>query len=125
MTGLQLRQQIADYRAGRPVSNFVDPAALTAREVDLLKDGFRAINEFRDRVRAELTGDVLLSAAGGRVQRSGAGGRLGRESHGATRCLDLAARDADVGQDLVVERVELGHGLAVAPPLPEPAVEPR
>jgi CBS domain-containing protein len=59
ITGLQLRQQIADYEAGRPVSNFVDPALLTAREIDLLKDGFRAINEFRDRVRIELTGDVL------------------------------------------------------------------
>jgi CBS domain-containing protein len=59
ITGLQLRQQIADYEAGRPVSNFVVPAALTAREIDLLKDGFRAINEFRDRVRIELTGEVF------------------------------------------------------------------
>jgi signal-transduction protein with cAMP-binding, CBS, and nucleotidyltransferase domain len=59
ITGLQLRQQIADYEAGRPVTNFVDPAALTAREVDLLKDGFRAINDFRALVRAELTGDVF------------------------------------------------------------------
>jgi hypothetical protein len=41
------------------VSNFVDPAALTAREIDLLKDGFRAINDFRALVRAELTGDVF------------------------------------------------------------------
>jgi CBS domain-containing protein len=59
ITGLQLRQQIADFRAGRPVGNFVDPDALTARERDLLKDGFRAINEFRDRLKAELTGDVF------------------------------------------------------------------
>ena len=59
ITGLQLRQQIADYEAGRRVSNFVDPAALTPREVDLLKDGFRAINDFRALVRAELTGDVF------------------------------------------------------------------
>jgi signal-transduction protein with cAMP-binding, CBS, and nucleotidyltransferase domain len=59
ITGLQLRQQIADYEAGRAVSNFVDPAALTAREIDLLKDGFRAINDFRALVRAELTGDVF------------------------------------------------------------------
>jgi signal-transduction protein with cAMP-binding, CBS, and nucleotidyltransferase domain len=58
ITGLQLRQQSADYRAGRPVSNFVDPAALTPREVELLKDSFRAINEFRARVRADLTGDL-------------------------------------------------------------------
>ena len=53
------RQQIADYEAGRPVSNLVDPAELTAREIDLLKDGFRAINDFRARVRSELTGDVF------------------------------------------------------------------
>ncbi|HZA65776.1 MAG TPA: putative nucleotidyltransferase substrate binding domain-containing protein [Geminicoccaceae bacterium] len=59
ITGLQLRQQIADYEAGRPVSNFVNPAELTAREIDLLKDGFRAINDFRALVRAELTGDVF------------------------------------------------------------------
>jgi CBS domain-containing protein len=59
ITGLQLRQQIADYEASRPVTNFVDPAALTAREVDLLKHGFRAINDFRALVRAELTGDVF------------------------------------------------------------------
>ena len=59
ITGLQLRQQIADAQAGRPVSNFVDPASLTERETLLLKDGLRAINDFRARVRAELTGDVF------------------------------------------------------------------
>jgi signal-transduction protein with cAMP-binding, CBS, and nucleotidyltransferase domain len=59
ITGLQLRQQVADFRAGRSIGNFVDPDALTARERDLLKDAFRAINAFRDRLRAELTGDVL------------------------------------------------------------------
>jgi len=59
VTGLQLREQIADFQARRPVSNFVDPAGLTARELDLLKDGFRAINDFRDRIRAELTGEVF------------------------------------------------------------------
>jgi signal-transduction protein with cAMP-binding, CBS, and nucleotidyltransferase domain len=59
ITGLQLRQQIVDFQAGRPASNFVDPASLTARELDLLKDGLRAINGFRDRIRAELTGEVF------------------------------------------------------------------
>jgi signal-transduction protein with cAMP-binding, CBS, and nucleotidyltransferase domain len=59
ITGLQLRQQVADFRAGRPIGNFVDPDDLTARERDLLKDGFRAINGFRDRLRVELTGDVF------------------------------------------------------------------
>jgi signal-transduction protein with cAMP-binding, CBS, and nucleotidyltransferase domain len=59
VTGLQLRQQIADYEAGRAVTSFVDPATLTAREIDLLKDAFRAINDFRAGVRSELTGDVF------------------------------------------------------------------
>ena len=59
ITGLQLRPQIADFQAGRPISNFVDPADLTAREIELLKDSFAAINALRDRVRAELTGEVL------------------------------------------------------------------
>ena len=59
ITGLQLRQQITDFQAGRPVSNFVDPAALTERERDLLKAGLRAINDFRIHVRAELTGELF------------------------------------------------------------------
>lgn len=59
VTGLQLRQQIDDFQAGRPATNFVDPATLTTRELDLLKDGFRAINDFRDRIRSDLTGDVF------------------------------------------------------------------
>jgi len=59
ITSLQLRQQIADFQAGRPISNFVDPADLTGRETDLLKDSFRAINDFRAWLRAELTGDVF------------------------------------------------------------------
>jgi signal-transduction protein with cAMP-binding, CBS, and nucleotidyltransferase domain len=59
ITSLQLRQQIADFQAGRPVSNFIDPAGLTGRETDLLKDSFRAINDFRAWLRAELTGDVF------------------------------------------------------------------
>jgi CBS domain-containing protein len=59
ITGLQMRQQIADYQAGEPVSNFVDPDTLTERELDMLKDGFRAINDFRARIRADLTGEVF------------------------------------------------------------------
>jgi signal-transduction protein with cAMP-binding, CBS, and nucleotidyltransferase domain len=59
ITGLQLRQQIRDYRAGVKVSNFVDPKTLTEREVDELKDSFAAINEFRTRLKADLTGQLL------------------------------------------------------------------
>lgn len=59
ITGLQLRQQIRDYRAGAPVGNFVDPRTLTEREVDQLKDSLAAINQFRTRLRADLTGALL------------------------------------------------------------------
>ena len=59
LTGLQLKQQIADYRAKAPIGSFVDPRHLTERERSLLKDGLRAINDFRDRVRADLTGSLL------------------------------------------------------------------
>jgi CBS domain-containing protein len=59
ITGLQLRRQIEDYRAGQPISNFVAPDALTDRERDTLKTGFRAINDFRTRLRSELTGQLV------------------------------------------------------------------
>jgi CBS domain-containing protein len=59
LTGLQLRQQLADYRAGRPVGNFVDPKRLTQRELYLLKGSLRAVNDFRSRLRADLTGSLL------------------------------------------------------------------
>ena len=59
LTGLQLKQQIADFRAGVPIGNFVDPRQLTERERGLLKDGLRAINELRARLRADLTGSLL------------------------------------------------------------------
>jgi CBS domain-containing protein len=59
LTGLQLRQQLADYRTGRPVGNFVDPERLTERELDLLKGSLRAVNDFRARLRADLTGSLL------------------------------------------------------------------
>lgn len=59
VTFLQLRQQIADYGEARPVSSFVDPATLTERERATLKDCLRAVNEFRTRVAAELTGRLV------------------------------------------------------------------
>ena len=59
LTGLQLRRQVADYRDGRAVSSFVDPRALSERELGLLKDALRAVNELRARVRADLTGALL------------------------------------------------------------------
>ena len=59
LTGLQLRQQIADYRAKARHRQLRRPEALTERERSHLKDGLRAINDFRDRLRADLTGSLL------------------------------------------------------------------
>ena len=59
ITGLQLRQQIADYQSGRPLSSFVAPDSLTVRETRLLKQAFKAINDFRTHVRVELTSEIF------------------------------------------------------------------
>ncbi len=56
---LLLREQIADFRAGRTVGNHVHPDTLSEREKDILVDSLRAIDALRKRVRAEFTGDVF------------------------------------------------------------------
>jgi signal-transduction protein with cAMP-binding, CBS, and nucleotidyltransferase domain len=58
ITFVLLRQQLADFHAGRKVGNFVDPDGLSRRERDVLVDSLRAIESFRKRVRADLTGEV-------------------------------------------------------------------
>jgi signal-transduction protein with cAMP-binding, CBS, and nucleotidyltransferase domain len=59
LTGLQLRQQLADHRMDVPPGTFVDPRNLTGRELELVRSGLRAINDFRAGLRAELTGSLL------------------------------------------------------------------
>jgi len=59
ITDLMLRQQIADFRAGRAVGNWVPLATLSRRERDMLADGFGAIEKFRERLRGDITGDVF------------------------------------------------------------------
>lgn len=54
-----LRQQIADFKAGRKVTNFVDPNSLSQRERDMLVDGFKAIRSFRERIKSEFTGEIF------------------------------------------------------------------
>jgi len=56
---LLLRQQIADFKAGRMVSNYVHPRSLTHRERDILVVGFKAIRTLRGKVRSEFTGEVF------------------------------------------------------------------
>lgn len=59
LSALILRHQVEAAREGREVSYFVAPDRLTRREKDMLVDAFKAIRRFRDRVRAELTGDIF------------------------------------------------------------------
>ncbi len=59
ITHLLLRLQIRDFKAGKKISNYMQPKTMTHRERDLLIDSFKAINRFRDRVRTEFTGDVF------------------------------------------------------------------
>ena len=59
ITGLLLRQQIADFKAGKEVNNFIWPEDLTERERDQLVDSFKAIDELRDQVKVEFAGDIF------------------------------------------------------------------
>ncbi|MEQ9574908.1 MAG: putative nucleotidyltransferase substrate binding domain-containing protein, partial [Rhodospirillales bacterium] len=56
---LLLRQQIADFKAGLPVTNYVHPGVLTRREAHVLKDSLEAIRNFQVRIRGDFTGTVL------------------------------------------------------------------
>lgn len=56
ITGLLLRQQIDDQKAGRPIGNLVVKSALSEREKDILVGSLRAIELFQKRVRGDLTG---------------------------------------------------------------------
>ncbi len=59
ITLLLLRQQLADFKAGREVTSYVPPDRLSERERDLLVEYFQAIRRFRSWVRSELTGDLF------------------------------------------------------------------
>ena len=54
-----LRQQIRDFRAGRPVTAYVPPAALPLLEKRVLRESLRIIAAFKYRVKTEMTGDVF------------------------------------------------------------------
>ena len=59
ITFLLLRQQLSDFRAGEKVGNHVHPDKLTEREKDMLVDSLKAIDDLRQRVHGEFTGDVF------------------------------------------------------------------
>lgn len=56
---LLLGRQLSDFRAGAPVSNFVDPKGLTPRRKRDLREALRAIERLRTRMRVEFGGDPL------------------------------------------------------------------
>jgi signal-transduction protein with cAMP-binding, CBS, and nucleotidyltransferase domain len=59
ITGLLLRQQIADFKAGRTVASYILPELLSTREKDMLVDSFKAIREFRGKVKAQFTAELF------------------------------------------------------------------
>ncbi|MCG8354576.1 MAG: DUF294 nucleotidyltransferase-like domain-containing protein [Kiloniellales bacterium] len=59
ITALLLRQQIADFKAGRQVSNYVHPDGLSEREKDMLVDSLKAIGELVKKVRSEFTAEIF------------------------------------------------------------------
>jgi signal-transduction protein with cAMP-binding, CBS, and nucleotidyltransferase domain len=58
IANLLLQQQIADFRVGKKVTYFLHPDSLSKRIREQLVDGMKAIGRLRDRVRAELTGNL-------------------------------------------------------------------
>jgi CBS domain-containing protein len=59
LTRLVLRQQIADFKAGRAVSAYVPSRSLSLRERDILRDALHAIDALRQRVKSEFTAQIF------------------------------------------------------------------
>lgn len=59
VTRMMLMQQIADYKAQRPVENWLDPKSLDRDDRRALIRSMKAIEAFRSRTRTELTGDIF------------------------------------------------------------------
>jgi len=59
VTHLLLRQQLADFAAGKPVGNYMHPRRMRKRERDLLIDSLKAIRMLAEAVRLEFRGEVF------------------------------------------------------------------
>lgn len=57
LTRLLLRQQLADFKAGKKVTNFVPKASLSKREKEYLADCFRAIRDLRGTLSSVFSGE--------------------------------------------------------------------
>ena len=56
---LLLRRQFADFKAGLPVSGYVDPKSLSRRDRARLREAFKAIESLRARMRFEFGGELF------------------------------------------------------------------
>lgn len=59
LTALILRQQVRDFRQGKPVSSYVPMSALSERERNQLVAHLQAISALRDKVKSEFTASVF------------------------------------------------------------------
>jgi len=59
LTNILLRQQIKDFKAGDRVSYYVDPDALSKRARKVLVESLEPIDDLRDKVRSEFTGEIF------------------------------------------------------------------
>ncbi|MBL8658748.1 MAG: CBS domain-containing protein [Rhodospirillales bacterium] len=59
VTNVLLRHQIADLKAGKPVTYYVDPRRLAKAERTALLDALKAIDSLRKRVHLEFTGQIF------------------------------------------------------------------
>ncbi|MGH6947685.1 MAG: putative nucleotidyltransferase substrate binding domain-containing protein [Kiloniellales bacterium] len=58
LTTLLLRQQLADFRAGRPVGTYLHPRQVTRREREQLVDALKAVGALTRRMRFEFRGKL-------------------------------------------------------------------
>ena len=56
---LLLRQQLADFKAGKPVGNYLHPRRMRKREREQLIRALKAIRMLAEAVRLEFRGEVI------------------------------------------------------------------
>jgi len=56
---LLFRQQVEDFKQRKRVTYYIHPDSLTEREKDILVDSLKAIDQLRNRIRSEFTGDIF------------------------------------------------------------------
>jgi signal-transduction protein with cAMP-binding, CBS, and nucleotidyltransferase domain len=59
LTDVLLRRQIEAFKTGAEVGYHVDPKALPSRLTEALEDGLKTVKHLRERMRADMTGDIF------------------------------------------------------------------